>query len=308
MELRTREILYTMVFFGVVIVVVFGFGLFDRRTAHLAAPGVVWTALLLAGTVSLNRTFEREREGSCLTGLVLVPGIAPGLFVGKMLANLLFLGVTMCVVVPLVLLAFQFSHVPNVAGVVAAIVLGALGYAVLGTLVGGMLSQVRMRAILLPLVLFPMVIPIFGLGVTATGSLLSEGDAVIVRLEVDEEAIAPGSALSLEVNGGAFVYRPASGEESQVVVAEALAVEIQRALEGGRIEGFRLSRAPDAPGLTLVSDPGRDFGEIDLSGLSEISRERVESPGFGYLPVLAALDLLMFVVSIWLFGKLLEVG
>src|SRR5690606_40709197 len=68
-------------------------------------------------------------------------------------------------VTPLVLLVFQFDTVPNVWGVVLSLLCGALGYAVLGTLVGGMLGQVQMRGILLPLVLFPMVIPMFGIGV-----------------------------------------------------------------------------------------------------------------------------------------------
>lgn len=305
-ELRTREILYTMVFFGLVIVVVFGFGLFEERSARLAAPGVLWTALLLAGTISVNRTFEREREGDCLTGLVLVPGIAPGLFVGKMLANLVFLLVTMSLVGPLVLIVFKFGTVPNLGGVIATVALGSLGYAVLGTLVGGMLGQVRMRAILLPLVLFPMVIPVFGIGVTATASLLNEGDAEAVRLEVDE-GLEAGSVVELGLGGWTFGYEVAPGAQaSRVEIAAALAGEVEAAVERAGLEDVRVSRGPQVPGLTLLSAPGTRLGELRTRGLQVVSRQAIESQGYSYLPVLAALDFLLLIVAMWLFGRLLE--
>lgn len=297
-ELRTREILYTMGFFGLVIVVVFGFGLFEERSAQAAAPGVLWTALLLVGTTSVNRTFEREREGDCMTGLLLVPGIAPGLFLGKMLANLIFLLSTMALVGPLVLLVFKFERVPNAGGVVLAVLLGALGYAVLGTLVGGMLSQVRMRAILLPLVLFPMVIPVFGIGVTATASLLSEGDAEVVRLELDS------SRASLGLGGWTFTANAPGAVEA----AATLTAEIEGAIRDGGLAAVRVSRAPDTAGLTLVSVPGTRVGALQLEGVREVGRERIESQGYGYLPVLAALDLMLLLVALWLFGRLLEPG
>lgn len=306
-ELRTREILYTMAFFGLVIVVVFGFGLFDRRTAALAAPGVLWTALLLAGTVSINRTFEREREGDCITGLVLVPGIAPALFVGKMLANLLFLMLTLCLIGPLVMLAFQYETVPNAGGVLLAVFLGAIGYSILGTLVGGMLGQVRMRAILLPLVLFPMVIPVFGIGVTATAKLLSQGDSETVRLEVTG-APATGETVGIELFGGQLTHRVGAGEAGDpVAVANALTQGLQTALERGDLEGLKVSHDPERAVFTLVSDPGLDLDQVRAGpGVAELGRDEIDSPGYGYLWVLLALDGLLLVVSTWLFGRLLE--
>jgi len=304
-EMRTREIVYTMVFFGLVIVVVFGFGLFERATAHSAAPGVLWTALLLAGTVSINRTFEREREGSCLTALILVPRIAWPLFLGKMLANLVFVLLTMAFVAPLVLLVFQFEHVANAGGVVVAVLLGAIGYATLGTLVGGMLSHVRMRAILLPLVLFPLVIPVFGIGVTSTSALLTEGDAEAVRLEVDPDP-APDAPIAIGLGGWRIETTAARAGGGRVAVAEALAEELQAVLDSGAMTGIRISRGRTQAGFTLVSTPGTEIGELHVEGLAVVNRREIESSGWGYLPVLAALDLLLLVVAGWLFGRLLE--
>lgn len=172
MEWRTREIVYTMVFFGVVIAVVFSFGFFERAVAARATPGVLWTAVLFAGTVSVSRTFEREQEGNCIAALMLIPGTATSLFLGKVLANLFFLILMQVVVSPLIMLMLQLDALPNAGGVVAVLLLGSVGYAALGTLVGSMLSQVRMRGVLLPLVLYPLLIPIFGIGVTATAMLL----------------------------------------------------------------------------------------------------------------------------------------
>jgi len=173
-EARTKEILYTTLLFGVLIVVIFAFGFVDRKAATQAAPGVLWTSMLFAGTVSINRSFEREREGNCMAGLMLVPGTGLALFFGKFVANVLFLGALEVLIAPLVTLMFQLPKVPNVGAISLALALGVVGYAALGTLVGAMLSHVRLRAILLPVVLFPLVIPVLGIGVTVTGMLLAD--------------------------------------------------------------------------------------------------------------------------------------
>lgn len=171
-ELRTREILYTTLLFGAIIVVIFTFGFIDRAAARSAAPGVLWISILFAGTVSLNRTFERERESASMAALTLVPGLAPALFFGKLLANILFIFILELLVAPMVLVMFQLTNVPYLGTLGLVLTLGVIGYATLGTLVGAMLTHVKLRAILLPLVLFPLVIPILGLGVTSSGLLL----------------------------------------------------------------------------------------------------------------------------------------
>lgn len=172
-ELRTREILYTTLLFGAIIVVIFTFGFIDRAAARSAAPGVLWISILFAGTVSLNRTFERERESSSMAALMLVPNLSAGLFLGKLAANILFILALELLVVPMVLIMFQLTNVPYPGALALALTLGVIGYATLGTLISAMLNHVKLRAILLPLVLFPLVIPILGLGVTACGLLLA---------------------------------------------------------------------------------------------------------------------------------------
>ncbi|OIP39969.1 MAG: hypothetical protein AUK47_09265 [Deltaproteobacteria bacterium CG2_30_63_29] len=301
-ELRTREILYTMIFFGLVIVVVFGFGLFEKRSAAQAAPGVLWTALLLAGTVSVNRTFEREREGSCMTGLMMVPGIAWSLFLGKAMANLLFLLITLAVVGPLVLFVFQYTTVPNVGGVALTLFLGALGYSILGTLVGGMLGQVRMKGILLPLVLFPMILPVFGIGVTATAALLTEGDAQSFEFLLDE--VKEGDELRLELDDVVLEVTVKAGDEPGDVIA-ALSSKVTDAIDRERLRGVTFTRISNGVGFTLVSDPGKKL-ETNHSPQIICRGADLGSKGWGYLPVLAALDFLFGIVAIWLFGRLLD--
>lgn len=298
-ELRTREVLYTMVFFGLVIVVVFGFGLFERSSATRAAPGVLWTALLLAGTTSINRTFDREREGNCIMALSLVPGIAWSLFLGKMVANFLYLVITLSVVAPLVLLVFQFDRVPNAGGVVAALGLGALGYSILGTLVGGMLGQVRMRAIMLPLVLFPMVIPVFGIGVTATGALLSEGDTNSIAVEVPED---PQGGIALSVEGLKITVDTTGASRDEV--ATVLHEELEAALETGKLASLRVTRSADDPTVVLVGEPGRTIS-VRSEGL-DLEESELQSSGWGFLPILGALDLVLLLVSMWLFGRVMD--
>jgi len=296
-ELRTREVLYTMVFFGLVIVVIFGFGLYDRGAATRAAPGVLWASLLLAGTISINRTFDREREGNCITALMLVPGVSWSLFLGKAIANFMYLAITLAVVTPLVLLVFQFDTVPNVWGVVLSLLCGALGYAVLGTLVGGMLGQVQMRGILLPLVLFPMVIPMFGIGVTATNALLTEGDAVSIKVEVPEEPVRPVVLYVSDATIRAEASTPAG-------IAETLRREVAHAVETGLLKPMRVTGVADEPSFVLLSEPGERL-DVSAEGL-KLTESEIVSSGWGFLPVLAALDLVLLLIATWLFGKVMD--
>jgi len=172
-EVRTREILYTVVLFAVLIVVVFAFALLGQPgRGRAAAPGILWVACLFAGTLGLSRSAAREREGDTLTGLSISPASRAGLFVGKAAANLVWLLVTQALVLPLVGLLFGVDFGPRLGWHLLALLLGCIGFSSLGTLFSMMLLSSRLREVLLPLVFYPVVAPVLIGGVKASEALL----------------------------------------------------------------------------------------------------------------------------------------
>ncbi len=179
-ELRTREILYTMAFFAAVVVVISSFAFVkDQQALRDAVPGVMWGAVLFAGTIGLGRAFDREREGDTMRALLLSPAPRLAVFLGKTVAVTGLVIAVELVVVPLTLLLFNLDLGADVGRLVLVLVLGAIGFGVVGTVFAAMLLRVRSRDVLLPVVLYPILIPMFMAGTKATAALLSgaEGDA-----------------------------------------------------------------------------------------------------------------------------------
>lgn len=177
-ELRTREILYTAVLFSAVLVTLFVFSGFE--TAALvtgAAPGVMWVSIAFVGTLVFSRTFQRERDEGAIEGLLLVPGIIDALYLAKLTFNLLLLGLIEAVLVPLVVITFRME-VEQPGLLVEALALGTLGFCALGTVLAAALASVKLREVLLPLVLYPLCIPLLVAGVRST-SLIASGDSEV---------------------------------------------------------------------------------------------------------------------------------
>ncbi len=172
-EVRSREILYTTLFFAVSCVLVFAVS-FVREGQALqdAAAGILWIAIAFAGTLALGRTFERERHTETLRALMLAPAERPAIYVGKLIGILALLAATELIVVPLVALLFQaplFAHPLLMTGLLAS---GTIGFAAVGTLFAAMLVRARSRDVLLPVLLYPMTIPVIIAGVRGTLALL----------------------------------------------------------------------------------------------------------------------------------------
>ncbi len=142
-EVRSREILYTTLFFAVSCVLVFAFGFVDEgRALEGAAAGILWIAIAFSGTLALGRTFERERQSETLRALLMAPVDRPALYVGKLAGVLLLLAAVEAVIVPLVALMFQaplFEHPRLMLGLLAS---GTIGFAAVGTLFAAMLGRV----------------------------------------------------------------------------------------------------------------------------------------------------------------------
>ncbi len=172
-EVRSREILYTTTFFAVACVLVFAFG-FVREGEPIegAAAGILWIAIAFAGTLALGRAFERERLNETLRALLMAPVQRPAIYIGKLTGILLVLAVVELLVVPLVALMFQaplLSHPVLMMGLLTA---GTVGFAAVGTLFAAMLVRARSRDVLLPILLYPITIPVIIAGVRGTAALI----------------------------------------------------------------------------------------------------------------------------------------
>jgi heme exporter protein B len=183
-EIRSREIVYTTLFFAISCVLVFAFGLVKEGGAiGDAAAGILWIAIAFSGTLALGRAFERERQSETLRALMMAPVDRPALYVGKLTGVLILLATVELVVTPLIALMFQarfFAHPLMLAGLLAA---GTLGFAAVGTLFAAMLIRARSRDVLLPILLYPITIPVIIAGVRGTAALLqAEVDLPMARL------------------------------------------------------------------------------------------------------------------------------
>jgi heme exporter protein CcmB len=183
-EARSKEILYTTLFFAVSCVLVFAFGFVrEGRAVEDAAAGILWIAIAFSGTLALGRAFERERQSETLRALMIAPIPRAALYLGKLLGIVLLLTAVEAIIVPLVGLMFRaalFAHAWVTLGLLAT---GTVGFAAVGTLFAAMLVRARSRDVLLPVLLYPITIPVIIAGVRGTAALLqADVDLPMARL------------------------------------------------------------------------------------------------------------------------------
>lgn len=171
-EVRSLEILSTTIFFAVTVVLMFSFGLVvDGRPLNDVAAAILWVAIAFSGTLALGRTFERERHNDTLRALLLAPADRPALYVGKLAGILLLLALVEGVLVPLVGLLFAAPIFVNGFHLVGLLAGGTIGFTAVGTLFAAMLVRARSRDVLLPIMLYPMTVPVMIAGVRGTAAL-----------------------------------------------------------------------------------------------------------------------------------------
>src|SRR5206468_10311979 len=172
-EVKSLEVVSTTLFFAVSCVLVFAFALVrDGSVVVDAAAGILWIAIEFAGTLALGRTFERERYAETLRALLLAPASRAAIYVGKMLGIVLLLAVVELLLVPLVAVLFR-SPLGVQPGLLAALLAtGTVGFAAVGTLFAAMLVRARSRDVMLPILLYPITIPVMIAGVRGTSALL----------------------------------------------------------------------------------------------------------------------------------------
>lgn len=172
-EVRSREILYTTLLFALSCVLIFSIAFVKEGEPLLdAAAGILWIAVEFAGTLALGKTFERERYSETLRALLLAPAPRAAIYVGKMLGVVVLLAVAEALLVPLVALLFHAPLLAQPLLLMALVAAGTIGFSSVGTLFAAMLVRARSRDVMLPILLYPMTVPVMIAGVRGTSALM----------------------------------------------------------------------------------------------------------------------------------------
>ena len=174
LEIRSRDTVVSALIFGLIVVVVFNFGL-NRTPGSLApvAPGLLWVAYGFVGVLAMNRAFAREQEQGALDGLLAAPVSRDAVFLGKMLGTLAFMLVIEIVLLPVFAVMLDLPTLSAALGLI--ILLATVGFATVGTFFAAIAAQTRSREILLPVLFFPVIVPVIIAAVEATALVLQGG-------------------------------------------------------------------------------------------------------------------------------------
>lgn len=171
-ELRSRELLSAMMIFALMVIFIFNFALeLQVRSRQEVTAGVLWVTFAFAGTLGLNRSMSIEKDRGCLDGLLLAPVDRAAIYFGKMISNLVFMLIIAAIVLPLYSVFYNVNLLN--AGLLGVVLLGSLGYTAVGTLLSSMSVQTRTRDVMLPILLFPVVIPVLISAVKASTGFLN---------------------------------------------------------------------------------------------------------------------------------------
>lgn len=170
-EWRTREAVSAMLVFALLVLVIFNFA-FDLQGVDIRVlgPGILWVAFCFSGILGLGRSFARERDKGSLEGMLLAPVDRGAIFLGKAIANFLFIVIMEAVTLPLFIVLFNvpFEWFP----LVGYVLLGTLGFSAVGTLLSAIAASTRMREVMLPVLLFPVLVPLLVASVKITQGAL----------------------------------------------------------------------------------------------------------------------------------------
>ncbi len=159
-ELRTKENLSAMLVFSLLVLVIFNFA-FQLKGVNMTdiGPGMLWVAFTFSGILGLGRSFAAEKDKGSLDGILLAPVDRGAILIGKATANFLFIVVMEAITLPLFIVLFNASL--PLLPVLLNLLMGTIGFAVVGTLISGVSASTRMREVMLPVLLFPVLVPLF---------------------------------------------------------------------------------------------------------------------------------------------------
>ena len=170
-EWRTKETLSAMLLFALLVLVIFNFA-FELQGVDMKVwgPGILWVAFTFSGILGLGRSFAAERDRGSLAGMLLAPVDRGAIFLGKAFANFLFIVIMEAVTLPLFVILYNASL--EWFPLVGYILLGTLGFSAVGTLLSAIAASTRMREVMLPVLLFPVLVPLLVASVKITQGAL----------------------------------------------------------------------------------------------------------------------------------------
>ena len=184
-EFRTKQMLNSMMIFALLVIVIFSFAFgneasifiqgINKKVVDLLAPGMLWIAFTFAGMLGLSRSFSGEKEEGCLEGLKLCPVDRSDIYTGKVISNAVLMFLMEITTIPIFVMLFSYD-IKNIPGLMLVVILGTFGFIFVGTLLSALTVNTRTRELLLPVILFPVLIPVILSAVTATGIMLGSGD------------------------------------------------------------------------------------------------------------------------------------
>jgi heme exporter protein CcmB len=180
-ELRAKELLYSTVLFALVVLLIFSFAFFggERPTVDVVA-GLLWVATALAGTVGISRAFEREREGDTLRALLLSPAPREAIYLSKLVSITLLMLIVELTAALAIGLLYSLDLFGSASRLLALLLLGTVGFAGVAALFGAALGRARSRDVLLPLLTWPLVVPVLIAGTRGTVALWRGDEGSVV--------------------------------------------------------------------------------------------------------------------------------
>ncbi|RJQ38211.1 MAG: transcriptional regulator [Nitrospiraceae bacterium] len=176
-ELRTKEMLSSMLIFAMLTTVVFSFAFDpDTETVKKVFPGIIWVAFIFAGIMGLNRSFGGERNNDCILGLMLCTQDRGVIYLGKTISNLVFMYIMEGITLPILFVLFDYRLKGSLLLLITVVLLGTWGFIAVGTFMSAMAVNTRNSEILLPIVLFPLIVPVLIAAVQATGIIVNGGN------------------------------------------------------------------------------------------------------------------------------------
>ena len=178
-EFRTREMLSSMLIFAFLTIIIFVFSFDPSKTlVKEVFPGIIWVSFIFSGILGLNRSFLNERSNDCLLGLMLCPVDRSAIFFGKMIGNFIFMVIMELISLPVFAILFNYQiKFSDVGALVLIIFLGTLGFIASGTFLAALAANTRNSEILLPIILFPLIVPVVLGAVRATAAVLQGAPA-----------------------------------------------------------------------------------------------------------------------------------
>ncbi len=184
-EFRTKQMLNSMMIFALLVIVIFSFAFgnealilipgLNKKVVDLLAPGMLWITFTFAGMLGLSRSFAGEKEEGCLEGLMLCPVDRSEIYNGKVLSNAVLMFLMEIITIPVFAVLFSYD-IKNIPVLLLVVVLGTFGFIFVGTLLSALTVNTRTRELLLPVILFPVLLPVILSAVTATGRMLASGE------------------------------------------------------------------------------------------------------------------------------------